>query len=289
MRIEFLFVEVAAIVLFLAGLRQSMRSGRTRAFEFALIAVYGIILEYLDMKFFKSYHYSPDFLLSVHGVPVSIALLWAVIVAGSMAISDATGIPVTARPFLDGVLAVWIDLALDAIAIRMGYWSWRIPLNEGWFGVPAGNLYAWIWVAFFYSVLARAVRALIEKDRRWTAAYIAVPFISYILLFVQLHVAGWAGRMAGLATANQRLWLFAAQFGVFLLISGFHLAKNANPLPPAFFWTAARFFMHVYFIICYFLFGFHHQTPSLGWIAAAVLAAELVFIKTVFRRQATHG
>ena len=163
----FLAAETAAVVLFLLGARQTLKKGRASFLEFLMIFFYGLILEELDMRFFKSYHYGNGFKMMLGRVPVSIALLWAVIVSGAMAVSDAAGLPEAVKPFFDALLAVWMDLSLDAIAIRTGFWSWVIPLDQGWFGVPAGNLYAWMWVAFLYSFFARTLRLLLQKDRRW--------------------------------------------------------------------------------------------------------------------------
>ncbi len=159
----FLIAETAAALFFFLGARESLKKGRSRFLEFFMIFFYGLILEELDMRFFKSYEYGTGYAMMIGGVPIAIALLWAVIVSGAMALSDASGLPEPVRPFFDALLAVWIDLSLDAIAIRTGFWSWVIPLNEGWFGVPAGNLYAWMWVAFFYSVFPARCAGLWKK------------------------------------------------------------------------------------------------------------------------------
>src|SRR6266704_834612 len=54
------------------------------------------------------------------------------------------------------LLALTIDLSMDAIAIRLGFWTWR---QAGpWFGVPLGNFYAWFIVVFGFSLLLRLGR-----------------------------------------------------------------------------------------------------------------------------------
>lgn len=275
----FLTAEIAAAVLFIFGAREAGRRGRNYFLEFLMIFVYGLILEELDMRFFKSYQYGSGFALMLGRVPVSIALLWAVIVSGSMAISDASGIPESAKPFLDALLAVWMDLSLDAIAIRAGFWSWVIPLDQGWFGVPAGNLYAWMWVAFFYSVFARSLRGLYRKDRRWIFAYPAVPLVCYLLLFAQLNLLGFAARFAGLVTPNQRLWLFAAQFLIFFAVTAANWktrVPGAAKIPAV--WAGSRALIHLFFIGLFFAEGIYRTVPVLGMIAVAVAGIDFVFI-----------
>ncbi len=276
MNTSFLFVEISAVILFVLGLREAFRKGPSRVFEFLMIFFYGFMLEVLDMYFFKSYHYSPDFLVQLAGVPVSIAMLWAVIVAGAMAISDASGLPETVRPFADALLALWIDLALDAVAIRMKYWTWVIPLHEGWFGVPSGNLYAWMWVAFFFSVLARYVRT---RGPRSVWLYLLVPPAAYLLLFIQLHLAGYLGAFLGLKTPNQRLWLFALQFLPFAVLVVYHLRQAVPVSRPALFWKVSRFFMHGYFGVSFIVLGFYRDTPLLAPVILAVLAGEFLIFK----------
>ena len=120
----FLIAEIGAILFFVLGALEMRLKGRNYFYEFVMIFFYGLILEELDMRFFQSYRYGDGFSLMIHNVPVCIALLWAVIVAGSMAISDAIKLPEPIKPFFDALLAVWMDLSFDAIAIRAGFWSW---------------------------------------------------------------------------------------------------------------------------------------------------------------------
>ncbi len=275
-----IFIEIASVILFAWGFATVRKNGTGRTLEYAMIFFYGIILEELDMRIFKTYHYAPEFLLSAWKAPLSIAFLWAVILAGSMAISDRIGLPVAVRPFFDALLAVWIDLALDAIAIRLHYWTWIIPLNEGWFGVPPANLYAWMWVAFCYSAPARLIRWLIKKDKRWYYAYLILPAISYLGLLFTMSSFGVIAHTLGLRTQNERLVIFFGLFLIFLcivLIFWKRSKRSSEALPPVWIWS--RLAIHLYFLAIYFLFGFYAEIPLLGVIAFTVLGGEIFFIR----------
>ena len=278
-----LFVEIAAFLLFVLGFLESRKKGATRAAEFVMIFFYGLLLEELDMQIFKSYHYHPDFLFVIGHVPVCIAWLWAVILASSMAISDRLGLPEILRPFLDALLAVWIDLSIDATAIRIGYWHWAIPLNQGWFGVPAGNLYAWMWVAFFYSAFARIVRRLLKKDSKWMWAYAALPLAAYAGLWFALVSIGWAGKSLGFASQKERLVIFAVQFMIFIFVAGQGWIRRevaGGAFPPIWWWS--RLAIHFYFILAFFLFGIFKSLPILGVLSFFILAGEFA-IHSLFR------
>ena len=278
MTIMFLFVEITALILFCLGLVESARKGPGRFLEFFMIFIYGLLLETLDMRIFKTYHYGPEFRIWLGHVPVAIAWLWAMILSSSMAISDSWGLPAAIRPFADALLAVLIDLSIDAIAIRVGFWGWTIPLTEGWFGVPAGNLYAWMWVAFFYSFWARAVRLREDRNKTWRWAYLILPFLSYAGLFLAMVSLGWIGKVLGFTSHSQRLWIFWAQFLIFAAVvaAGFAFkTKSDEKIAPIWFW--GRLAVQVYFLFAFFYFGMFRAIPILGVIAILLLAGEFAF------------
>lgn len=277
-RYSFLFVELMAVVFFFLGLKISLKRDAARAAEFFMIFVYGLLLEELDMKIFKTYHYGEHFLLMMGKVPLCIAMLWAVILSGAMAISDFLALPVRVRPFMDALLAVWIDLSLDAIAIRLGYWTWVIPLHEGWFGVPAGNLYAWMWVAFFYSAIARWVRGRTEVSRRWQWAYLAIPFLAYAGLFAAMKSVAQIGIWLGWVGQTKRLWLFAIQWMIFLAVILFHWKRRGHDKKSIeAFWLWSRYGIHLYFLLAYFAFQIYLKNLWVGCVAIFVLAGEIFF------------
>jgi len=277
------FIEAIAVGLFVWAFLLSKKQTGWRAVEFVMIFIYALILEELDMRIFKTYQYSADFVVTLGQVPVAIALLWAVILSGSMALTDRIGLPASARPFLDALLAVWIDLALDAIAIRMQLWTWAIPLEEGWFGVPAGNLYAWMWVAFCFTLPARWIRDRLGAKPKIGWAYLGLPIVSYVGLFVCMGGVGSLGNRLGLTTYGARLWLFWGQFAAFAFIV--RLAwkdRRRNVLAPLCgFWSWSRLAMHVYFLGAYLLTQMYLESALLGLVALLVLAGEIGFFAWV--------
>lgn len=244
--------------------------------ELCLAATYGWLLEALDMWIFGTYHYGGALRLWLPGrVPLSIPLLWAIIIQSSMALSDLAGLPDWSRPFLDGLLAVLIDLGVDAIAIRAGLWTWGIPLTEGWFGVPAGNLYAWMWVAAWYSGVLRLVRARIMRGEpswhRWLA-----PPVAYAGLLWTFVVLGYLGLALELRTQGERLWLFAAHVAVCAALVA-AAARRCRPagLPRlAASLRVARWLMHGSFALLALWLGLWRATPALLAVSAGALTAE---------------
>jgi hypothetical protein len=91
-----------------------------------------------------------------------------------MEFSDASSVPYWARPILDGLLALNIDLALDAVAIRLGFWDWGQGLKFQYFGVPYANFWAWFWVVFSFSLGYRLLAHREEWIVRWLSPLMAL-------------------------------------------------------------------------------------------------------------------
>src|SRR5262249_24211695 len=145
--------------LFAGCLWDAARRGKFDVLELLWGGFYGFLLEWLTIKQLSDYHYG-RFLIMVDGAPLAVALGWAVIIYTSMRFSTQIKLPEAARPILDALLALNIDLALDAVAIRLGMWIWvGVRLDQQWFGVPWANFWAWFIVVWhFQGLFARYVR-----------------------------------------------------------------------------------------------------------------------------------
>jgi Carotenoid biosynthesis protein len=179
----YLLIEVTASIFFIGAALAALRRGRLPFLELISAAAFGILLEEGDQLVFETYHYSSDWILAIDRAPVVIGLTWALIIAGAMRLTDALGVRRRYAPFVDAVLAISLDLAFDAIAIRMGLWIWRgIGSTDGWFGVPAGNFYSWLIVILAFSSLTRWLRDTGARRRGLEWLQLAVPLPAFGLL-----------------------------------------------------------------------------------------------------------
>ncbi len=266
-------IEIASLGLFGWCWWDLRRGGQAEHLELLVAVAYGVVLELMDMWVFGTYHYGPGTWWWVGHVPLYIPLLWATIIHSSMALTDRAGLPPWARPFLDGLLAVLIDLAIDAIAIRLGLWSWGIPLDQGWFGVPAGNLCAWMWVAVWYSAATRTVRERIAQgEPRWHRAL--VPVVAYTGLFMCLMLVGLTGRLAGLESHNERLWMFAAHAAGFLGLVAAARRGARSGQPTALSLAVNRWLMHGSFFVLLLTTGLWRTVPALTAVSAGAMGLE---------------
>lgn len=292
MKPEYVVLELGVATLFTAAALLALRRGRLPFLELISAATFGLLLEEGDQLIFGTYHYSPDFVAAIDRAPLAIGLTWALIIAGAMRITDALGVRRRYAPFVDSLLAISLDLAFDAIAIRVGLWTWRdIPLAAGWYGVPAGNFYAWLFVTFGFSLLTRWLRDASRGHprREWLQLLVPIPAFGLLLLPIVPFAAlrpildpspggGWA--MFGLAVAAfgaMTAWAIwgtdrGEPDGASDAIIGLRLA------------FATRLAIHVIFLGAGIVLGLLASAPILMAVAAGLLALEIPLAALAHRR-----
>jgi len=171
--IYFILFEFIVYILFLLCLRHAWHIGAHKVLQLVAGALFGVLLELATIRQLNAYQYG-QFLIMVLDVPLCIGVAWGSIIYSAMLFSDATTLSYWERPVLDGLLALNIDLAMDAIAIRLGMWDWGRGLSFQYFGVPYANFWAWFWVVSSFSF---GYRLLYQRDDwigKWLAPLIAV-------------------------------------------------------------------------------------------------------------------
>jgi hypothetical protein len=290
----FLFLEVMATLLFIGVAVASLRRGRLPFLELISAAAFGLLLEEGDQLIFQTYHYSSDWVLVLDRAPLVIGLTWALLIAGAMRITDALGVRRWTAPFVDAVLVILLDLAFDAVAIRLEMWTWvGIGPEQGWFGVPAGNFYAWLFVTLGFSVLTRWIRDLsVTRPRvEWLQLLVPIPafaiLVAAIVPFAMVLVLVGAERGGG-------LWLFGLTLIAFVAIALrgiFGPSRQAADgqasaivdLGLAFF---TRLSMHGFFLLALVLLGLTEKYPVLLVASVVLLALDLWIARLVDTRRA---
>jgi len=292
----FLFLEVAATLLFIGSAAAALRRGRLPFLELISAAAFGLLLEEGDQLIFQTYHYSRDWVLVLDRAPLVIGVTWALLIAGAMRITDALGVRRWTAPFVDAVLVIMLDLAFDAVAIRMGMWTWvGIAPDQGWFGVPAGNFYAWLFVTLGFSVLTRWLRdwSARHPDAEWLQLGVPVP--AFAVLVTSIIPFAMIMELTG-AEPGGGLWLFALVLAVFVTIAlvGTFGPRRLAPdgqanaivdLRLAFF---TRFSMHGFFLLALVLMGYAAQLPVL-LVTSVVLFGADVWVARLVESRRTVG
>jgi hypothetical protein len=262
----FLAFEILLLGLFLLCLRHAAQQGPARVWQLVAGILYGLLLEWATIQQLHAYQYG-RFLLMLGEVPLMVGVGWGVIVYSARLFSDATSLPDWARPVLDGLLALNIDLALDALAIRLGMWDWGMGLEAQYFGVPYANFWAWFWVVFAFSAGLRVLGRPATFAGRWLGPLgaMAVGLLDVLA-------------MNALITTLPPAWYLptiAVTLGLALaLVLSLRPRATGDPPHPAAFWVPFGF--HAYGLAAGLLSGALLRPPVLLVVSAAMLGLALV-------------
>jgi hypothetical protein len=290
----YLLMEVGASVFFVGAALAASRRGRLPFLELVSAAIFGILLEEGDQLLYGTYHYADEWVLVIDRAPVVIGLSWAVIIAGAMRITDALGVRRRYAPFVDALLAISLDLAFDAIAIRMGLWTWiGVDASTGWFGVPWGNFYAWLFVTMGFSLLTRWLRNASARDRAREWLQLAVPIPAFAILTAAIWPFALVKPVID-PTAGGGGVLFALTLAVFVAVGAWGVFGPGRDAPDgqgtaildlrlAF---VTRVAIQGFFLAALLVMGVAFQLPVLLIVAVLFLAAELPLAALVRSRLA---
>jgi len=121
----FLSFELLMLVLLALCARHAWQAGgASRVWQLLAGVGFGLLLEWATIQQLDSYEYGRFVMMLGGAVPVAIGIGWGVILYTAQLFVDAVAMPSWAKPVLAGLLALNIDLTMDAVAIRLGFWDW---------------------------------------------------------------------------------------------------------------------------------------------------------------------
>ena len=219
--------------------------------------VFGVTLELATIRQLHAYEYG-QFLVMVLDVPLCIGVAWGSIIYSGMEFSNASSLPYWIRPILDGLLALNIDLALDAVAIRLGFWDWGQGLRFQYFGVPYANFWAWFWVVFSFSLGYR----LLAHREDWVVTWIS-PLIA-----MMIGLGGVLGSNAiityGIPFEDHEIFVAFTLLLALLLVITKRPVFYQTSTPSLVFWVP--FLSHFYLLFAGLISGVILNPPFLLWI-----------------------
>jgi len=189
----FLTFEIIILLSFLLCLRHAWQAGGPAVWQLLAGVIFGVLLELATIRQLHAYRYG-RFVLMVFDVPLAIGLAWGNMIYAVRTFTDATSLPEWARPVLDALLVLNVDLAIDVVAIRLGMWDWGQGLQFQYFGVPFANYWAWFWVVFFFSAGLRLLRGRPGWVGSWLAPVSAMLVGLMGVIFTNALIAFWVPR-----------------------------------------------------------------------------------------------
>jgi uncharacterized membrane protein len=287
-------MELMVYGLLLVCLVHAVKRGAGAVLYFAGGFTFGLILEFFEVLS-HSYTYGHFYLMLGHApfnVPLCVGAGWAIILYTSRLFTDALRLPILGAAALDTLLALNIDLSMDVVAYRLHMWHWHWegtpfnPLRAQWFGVPYGNFVGWATVVFCYSFFSRLFERRLAH-RRSSVARLAVAAIlallasQAVLVLTELYIFGWMSRHLGITSAL-RLSLTVTTLLVLAVAGARKRAHPPRSIPFVATWIPCWF--HVFFISCFFGFGFYRENRWMTIIACTNVILGFVIHLVPLRR-----
>jgi len=225
--------------------------------------LFGVLLEWATIQQLHAYRYGQFAVMIAGEVPLAIGVGWGVIIYASRLYADGTTLPRWAKPFLAALLALNIDLAMDAIAIRLGMWDWGQGLAFQYFGVPWANFWAWFWVVTSFTAGLWFLADRPHPLNRWLgpAAAVVIGVIG-VLATNHLIVSIVPRSLYGPTIAAVILTALGLMFWL-------RPRLVARPLPPLSRWTPLVF--HAYFLTAGLISGVILHPPVLLAVSLAMM------------------
>jgi hypothetical protein len=269
----FLLFELGIYILAINCLRHACARGWSRVVGLSAGIIYGVLLEYTAILNFHAYVYGHFLIMLFGAVPLCIGVSWGIIIYTAMETSDRFALPWYLRPILDALLALTIDLSMDAIAIRIGFWTWG---EAGpWFGVPLGNFYAWFVVVLGFSLLLRL-------GRLWHLAG-SLDFLGDVAvaaLAVPLSVVGLMALLrpyTALFTQGISGWFsISALIGGSALLVGWAARQTRRDHALDWVVLSVSIFFHSFFLAELFWAGIAREAPALIATSAVMCVAGML-------------
>ncbi|MFB6135084.1 MAG: carotenoid biosynthesis protein, partial [Halanaeroarchaeum sp.] len=231
---------------------------------------YGVALEQLVILRFARYHYPVDsYLLTIADVPLVIGFGWAAIVYAGFRAARLYDFADWRVPFFVGLFALHVDLAIDAVAIRAGFWTWTPP--GVWFGVPLGNFLGWFLVA---SLFPAAWLGLAKKRGGLATRAAASVGVALAGLIAILQIWTWVA-----TTLVRRILFFG---GVVSLALGVVATADPRPRELPLLVSAVPFVFHAYYLGLLVGLGIGFQVPALIPISFAMAGLSVYLHRPIF-------
>ena len=267
--LAFLPFEVLMAGLLFLCFRHALPLGAPALCKLSAGVVFGILLEWATIEQLDAYHYGTQYFFMIDTVPIAIGVGWGVILYSAMYLSDHTNLNPWLRPVADALLALNIDLAMDAVAIRAGMWNWGEGLEHDYFGVPFENFWAWFWVIFCFSLSYRICYRLTIKYHVALAPICAIPLGVIGVLITNRVIVSYVPETYTLAVIVSVL---SAALALVLYNKPRLLPSKIDPLAA---WVPLSF--HAAFLLLGISTGviFEHLTLVLVSLAMALIAIYL--------------
>jgi uncharacterized membrane protein len=185
----FWYFTLISFIIYVICLNYARSNKNNYLQELLILPLFGFLLEYSTIKVFNIYSYNHDWPLLFLGVPVSVAISWANIVFSARLLCDTTNLGKLEKSMMQALVAVSLDFAMDPNSIRIGpLWTWDIPENSQYFGIPWANYFGWIMAVFLFSYSFQYFTAAKAWQKKYSSILTLITSIIGLAIVNGLYV-----------------------------------------------------------------------------------------------------
>ncbi|MEO8445958.1 MAG: carotenoid biosynthesis protein [bacterium] len=181
-----LMLWITPYVLLMCGAFSIYLSGEFRSKKFLLwflsAYVLTLLIEIVGVKtgmIFGEYSYGVVLGAGIGGVPLIVGFNWVLLILGSFNIARIAFKNNLLRCLLTATLLVMMDLLIEPVAVKLGYWQWESAI------IPLQNYIAWFVISLFAAIsLARL--NLNNNNNTFMHYYISILIFFLMLNFLNI-------------------------------------------------------------------------------------------------------
>lgn len=296
MAIWIITFEIITFCFFILAIILALKNKSYRSLSTIIAgAIFGVILEYVNIFLTEGYKYSQDFIFQVgrepFNVPIMIGLAWGLLLESSHKISESFHFPIILRTIFEATFVVSVDLFSDIVAVRLdgGFWIWAghtidtTITNTNFMGIAYHNFYGWYFVVFLSSLILHLFDAKYDKSTLTVLIIRALVCIigSEILLVLVLLLASFLPNW---------LWLLflVIYLGSIIFIVVYSVKNKIRPIKriPNYFPLVYFIFLYLYNVFAMVYLGLAVQIPLyFGLILLYTLWVSIFLIKLTWLKE----
>jgi putative membrane protein len=176
------FLPLSGVILYLSALVMLVASRNKIDFLvfMAIAFVVGFGAEAIGVNtgyLFGDYSYGTNLGPKFLGVSLVIGINWGVLALGSASLVQRFVTSLGLKIILSSLLMLGVDLLMEPVAIKSGFWSW------GGYDVPLYNYVCWFLVALFLQWMLFKLRKAETNKVYETLVILMVLFFSFLNLY----------------------------------------------------------------------------------------------------------
>ncbi|UKN03613.1 carotenoid biosynthesis protein [Paracrocinitomix mangrovi] len=172
--LSFVNILLSAILVFV-----SEKDLKKAFIPFIIIFISGFVIELIGVQtgyLFGDYVYHSSMGPQLFGTPLIIGATWYAVVAGASSLAVLVKGSMLARSVLAGMLSTLMDVLIEQVAVKYGFWQW----DQG--QIPFFNYVCWFAFATAFSYLYLNVSASGNKIGRYLF-FIWIVFFTTLTFF----------------------------------------------------------------------------------------------------------